>query len=183
MRRAAGATLLVAVLPGCSWLFVESPPVHHERLSYFDCTESRAAPIVDTALAVAYGLSGLVGLAAGVPGAHGETDGFGSDNIAMFAVSAAAATGFGLSAGYGFGATADCDQAKAKWAQRVLERPPPPPAQPPPPPGPALPRPCGSDADCAGDRICEQGACTFPPVPPVAPTAAPPAAPPPTEVR
>jgi hypothetical protein len=137
---------LLGALPGCSWLFVEAPPVGHERLRYFDCTESRLAPIVDTTGAVVYGIQGALFLATGLPGAHGETDGFGADNVALFAASAAVATAFGLSAGHGFGATSDCEAAKTAWLQRAVHEPAPP----------AAPRPCGSDRDCAGDRICEQ---------------------------
>jgi hypothetical protein len=162
---------LLGALPGCSWLFVEAPPVGHERLRYFDCTESRLAPIVDTTGAVVYGIQGALFLATGLPGAHGETDGFGADNVALFAASAAVATAFGLSAGHGFGATSDCEAAKTAWLQRAVHEPAPP----------AAPRPCGSDRDCAGDRICEQGRCEFP-LAPAAPAASPaPAAPAPVE--
>jgi hypothetical protein len=118
-RRMLLLTCVLALLPACSWLFVEAPPVAHERLPSFECTESSAAPIGDTAAAVAYGLVGVLGLAVGIPGAHGETNGFGADNVAMFTIGAADATVFGLSAGYGYGATSACRHAKAKWAQRA----------------------------------------------------------------
>ena len=45
------ATFLAATtLAGCSFAFVSGPPDNHAQLSYFDCTTSRVAPVLDTIL-------------------------------------------------------------------------------------------------------------------------------------
>ncbi|MBV8760310.1 MAG: hypothetical protein JO257_23665 [Deltaproteobacteria bacterium] len=44
------ATTLAAMLPACSFAFVSGPPDNHAQLSYFDCTESRVVPVLDTIL-------------------------------------------------------------------------------------------------------------------------------------
>jgi len=47
------ALLLVVVLlllPGCSWLFVDRLPEDHHSHRDYDCTTSRTAPVVDTIL-------------------------------------------------------------------------------------------------------------------------------------
>jgi len=163
--RACALTLSLALLPlsGCSWLLVEAPPPGHEHLRYFDCSTSRAAPIVDTVLGGLYGLTAVEmavdrsGSGSGVPA--GET-------VTLVVVEAGLAAMFGVSAVYGYGTTAKCDDAKASLTERTLASPARTPS------APRTPRGCGSDADCAGDRICEQGACVVPPelVLPAAPT-------------
>ena len=49
-RSVVRITLLCA-LPltsaACGWIFVNAPPANHERLNYFTCTQSRAAPGID----------------------------------------------------------------------------------------------------------------------------------------
>jgi hypothetical protein len=51
------ALVLVAWLSGCSFAFVKGPPANHEQLPYFDCTESRVAPVLDTIFAVLEGVN------------------------------------------------------------------------------------------------------------------------------
>ena len=48
MRR---IVLALALLSGCSFVFVSGPPAHHEQLPYVSCTESRVAPVLDTIFA------------------------------------------------------------------------------------------------------------------------------------
>ncbi len=49
-RSVVRITLLCA-LPltstACGWIFVNAPPPNHERLNFFTCTQSRAAPGID----------------------------------------------------------------------------------------------------------------------------------------
>ena len=45
MRRLAA---MFALLPACSFAFVSGPPANHAELPYFNCTESRAVPVLDT---------------------------------------------------------------------------------------------------------------------------------------
>ncbi len=166
MRILALALTLAALtsVSGCSWLFVEGPPAGHERLRYFECTTSRAAPIGDTALATVYGLTTLAVLTMGGIAVDGDGSDHDDGDLAMMLIPGAAATvAFGISAAHGFNTTEECDDAKARWAKRTrIDA----------PSAPGTLRACGSDADCAGDRICKQGTCVFPPVPisPPAPT-------------
>ncbi len=161
--RTLALALSLAVLPGCSWLFVEGPPVGHERLRYFDCSTSRAAPIVDTVLGSIYGLAAVETAVDHGAGGSGETS---SVIVPVVIMEAAAAVVFAVSAVYGYTTTSKCDDAKERWAERMSAAPPRASN------APSGPRPCGSDADCAGDRICERGACVLPPEPvaPGAPT-------------
>ena len=52
MRR---IVLALALLSGCSFVFVSGPPPQHEQLPYFSCSESRVFPILDTIFAVLEG--------------------------------------------------------------------------------------------------------------------------------
>jgi hypothetical protein len=52
--------LVVLLVGGCSFAFVEGRPAHHERLSYFECTTSRLGPILDTVAAGYFGLAAAV---------------------------------------------------------------------------------------------------------------------------
>ena len=74
---------VVAILPGCSLIFVDGPPEGHEQMA-FDCTESPILPVLDLATA---GLS--------VAGAIGAEDDFFSkdQNVAINA-------GFALATGW-----------------------------------------------------------------------------------
>ncbi len=46
------ALLTSLALTGCSFLFASGPPAQHRQLPIFECTTSRAAPIVDTVFGV-----------------------------------------------------------------------------------------------------------------------------------
>jgi hypothetical protein len=141
--------VVVMCLSGCSFLFVHGPPPRYDEMAEFDCTESRAAPVVDTVLGVLQGLNLIV--------AAGETDQdwariFNgnppferSTAVPIYAIAAAVELG---SAIYGYSVTGSCRAAKAKVRdERGVDpggRPrwtPPPPVPPPgnrplpPPPG------------------------------------------------
>jgi hypothetical protein len=140
--------LLIALGPvllsGCSYLFVEAPPEGHERMRHFDCTSSRLAPIVDTAFAGMYGLSGVVYGAAAAQ-SRGSTYGRAPTSVAvgMLAIAAVDAA----SAAHGYSTTSECRRAKRDLNERLLSMP---------------PSGCGSDAECKGERICEAGLCVAP---------------------
>ena len=48
--RFLAAILAATMLTACSFAFVSGPPDNHAQLSYFDCTSSRVAPVLDTVL-------------------------------------------------------------------------------------------------------------------------------------
>ncbi|MCG5051530.1 MAG: hypothetical protein KA712_01090 [Myxococcales bacterium] len=102
------ATLCLA---GCSLVFVDKPPSHHQQMLSFDCTSSRTAPAIDATLA---GLMAVGMLSsAQQEGAEGEKarDGLASGLLAV-----------GLLAGsaiFGVTATGQCRDAKAELAGRA----------------------------------------------------------------
>jgi hypothetical protein len=50
--------LALLALGGCSFAFVSGPPANHRTRPAFDCSTSRAVPVLDTAL-TGYGLASL----------------------------------------------------------------------------------------------------------------------------
>jgi hypothetical protein len=163
LRVALAATLVGS--GGCSPLFVEAPPTEHARLRYFDCTSSRAAPILDTVFASLYGISGVM-IATDSSAYH--------DRTLVASLAFALAAGLGVSAVHGFSTTSECREAKAELLERSAREP-------------APSEGCRRDTDCKDERICESGACVFalpaslPPAP--APSSpAQPAPPPPGEM-
>jgi hypothetical protein len=93
---------------GCSFMFADRPPAHHESLPYFDCTSSRLYPVVDLALA------GLV-LPATISASTDPSDG-----SAQAAVTVAALAGVALASSiHGFAVTDRCIEAKQALAARL----------------------------------------------------------------
>jgi hypothetical protein len=164
-------------------------------MPYFDCTTGRAAPVVDTVLAVIYG--------AALASALGESASSSSSSSASVTTTAvtggALALVFAASAATGYSKTGDCRDAKEELAQRLYKQPQigddrgpapdpwlapsgggfgvqpaPPPYQPPvPPPGPApvppnAPAPPSAPPSSAAPPLAPMG----PPTPP-APSPAP----------
>jgi hypothetical protein len=158
-------------LSGCSFLFVHSPPAQHAQLHYFDCTSSKAAPVIDTVVAgleavrTGVAISASEGDYAGYPISRGADIGFGLGLTALFTAAAI----------YGYNATGDCADAKEALERRAEEAPEmgpgPPPGAPPPPMAPQ----CSYDAQCKGNRICEAGRCATPQPPAALPAPAAPA--------
>ena len=135
----------------CSWIFVEKAPPNHQQLSRFDCTESSAAPVVDT---IAAALSGLVSVAEFAASDQTLRDA----NLTRGQAVAAGAIYGGLaiveiaSASYGYGHTSQCRAAKQELMARGV-----------PAPGfDRAPLGCTKDTDCKGDRICAAGMCVDP---------------------
>lgn len=145
--RALLACVALSFAPGCSYLLVSGPPAEHERMAYFDCTTSRAAPIVDALFATSYAATAVTAFTV-----SRDTR---NDAKALAATSAAIAIFEAASAATGFSRTAKCEQAKKQWAEQNVSR---------------RATTCGTDLDCKGERICERGLCTQPTVPtPAAP--------------
>jgi hypothetical protein len=112
--RAIGLVLTVAGQAGCSFAFVEPPPVDHARRRFFDCSTVVAPPIVDSVLASL----GVLSLA----GAAGESEADAQRNGTTRAATVASAVvllgAAGSAAIYGYRATAACRQARAALAAR-----------------------------------------------------------------
>ena len=131
-RTALPSLVGLVLLNSCSWIAV-TPAPHDIRASQEPtCTESVAAPVVDTVFAVAYAtlaISSLIGLAQQHANDCNATQEFciNLDFTPLFAVTAiatgAAAVVHGASAAYGYPKTAKCRSTRSTWrqTQRVLE--------------------------------------------------------------
>ena len=104
----------------CSLVFVTQAPSDVEKIppdSELDCTSSKAAPIIDTGIAVAQGVRAAFAADADdstyedAPITREADIGFGLGLATLFAVSAA----------YGYSATGACKTAKLEHAQKQYE--------------------------------------------------------------
>ena len=101
------APALLLATTGCSFLFVDGPPVGHQQRDFFTCTESKTFPTVDAILA---GLNTLGVLVA--------------EDDASFTKEEYQASGTlwavvnGLSANSGFNKVSACEVAQVQAAQR-----------------------------------------------------------------
>ena len=165
MRR---IVLALALLSGCSFVFVSGPPANHEQLPYVACTESRVAPVLDTIFAVLQTLNFIYAASISdetwAENYNGDPPISRSTSIPLYAVGALLGAG---GAYYGYSRTSACRDAKdlaLSRSQRNYGQPQTwPPQQPYPPQGPYAP-PQGPYA---------------PPQDPYAPPPPPPATPPP----
>lgn len=123
-RRFAGRLAVIGLIgsmavaqTGCGFLFSHGPPVGHEQMDYFTCTEGNAGPIID----VIWGSLNLVSAIAiaADPGAYfyyDNTNAAIASGLVWTVVSSAAA-------GVGFNKSKKCREAKRQWADRqVLNR-------------------------------------------------------------
>ena len=145
-----GMGALIALLPGCSFIFVERAPPDHEQRASFVCTSSYVAPILDTVV-VGLQAAALVAQARGTAEEEASTEA--RLMQAAFGIVAAA------SAIHGYSRVPECQEARialdarvakeqqALQAYRALKLSAPPVMSPPPtmaPPGPSLEAPSGS---------------------------------------
>lgn len=115
MRR---TTLLVALAPflfgACSLLFTKGPPVGHETMTHFECTQSTTAPVVD----IAVGALNLIG-AITIAGNRADYDNPDQAITSGFVWTVIS----GISAGVGFDRVKRCVAAKRALAQRQAPAP------------------------------------------------------------
>ena len=135
MRRLA----VFLALSGCSFAFVSGPPPDHARLSYFDCTTSRLAPVLDTVLTGLMALNVLtLGAASDADWASSNHCNPGDPNCPAISRNGATiidgALGIAGAAGmiYGFSKTGACREAKHEQALRGSPQQPMPGSWPPP---------------------------------------------------
>jgi hypothetical protein len=133
---------VVVVLSGCSFMFVSGPPPNHEQLPSFSCSESRAAPVVDTILAALQVLN--LATAAGNTDEEWNNRFNGNPPISrdtavpLYVATTVLTT---VSAYYGYKNTGECRAAKEQAAARYMQYAPPPYAPPGSPYAPASPSP------------------------------------------
>jgi len=170
------------VLSGCSFAFVSGPPANYRQVPYFNCTESRVAPVLDTVWTALMALDVLAlgvendadwaksaGCTAGDPSCPAI-----SRHGAMMLDGALGIAGAAAML-YGYTKTGECRQAKSEVASRQQPYGPMPGSWPPPqgaPPG-SWPPPQGGYPPPQGGYPPPQGGSP----PPQAPVPAQPAAP------
>jgi hypothetical protein len=120
------AAFVLALSGGCSYLFVDAPPERHRQLPYFECTKSRAWPVVDTVIAATYGIE----TAAFIVGASASKAERGPLAGAA-AAAAATAVLFTASAFSGYGKVSECREATDELQLRLIRMQPAPGAVPP----------------------------------------------------
>lgn len=114
LATALGVALLALSADGCSWLLVHGPPLGHERMDYFSCTEEATMPTLDLVMA---GLSVAGAVVIGTGSNSGwEYQPYSRD--AYLAVGLAEGAAFGLAAGSGFHKVGACREAKRQWLAR-----------------------------------------------------------------
>ena len=94
---------LVITGGGCSFVFVDGPPKNHAQLPYFECSSSKAWPVVDAVMAASLGLAASAAFVDG---------GSSSNDTGQGLVAAAEAAAFAISALHGYQKVADCREAK-----------------------------------------------------------------------
>jgi hypothetical protein len=185
--RGGSRSLLVVVLAwslsGCSWAFMNRAPEPVAAPNYpVDCTDSRAAPVLDTICSGYFVVNGLViaGAKSCDSALPGESCIESGAKTAGVIGSLALAALCGFSAGSGFGYASKCTSVKAtnslcitgnEDACKKLN-----PAWTPPlkvPAAAAAPAAagaatwtdsgCAKDTDCKGNRVCDKGTCVDPP--------------------
>lgn len=181
IRRRSSLALLVVLLQsttGCSLAFMNKAQEPVATPNYpVDCTNSRAAPVLDTICAGYFVVNGLywAGQTACDSYGYGTCTTTSSQKTTGVLVSAGLAALCGVSAIVGYGIASKCEHVKALNAMcitgneescRRLN-----PAFVPTVKAPVAPPPaaaaeasggCSRDTDCKGDRICVQGSCAEP---------------------
>lgn len=166
--RAVSVLAAVSILDACSFATVSGPPVGHEQMRYFDCTDDNGAALGDIG---GTAFTGIMTIAMADirddPGNNGSTT-----PLVIFGALTAL---YASSAIYGFVTADSCRSAEAAMSARLhesdratqqrindLER----------QLTAASAAPgCTADDECRADRVCEQGRCVSVPVPPAAPEA------------
>jgi hypothetical protein len=108
-RALAAGTMLVFATSACSFITLRRPPAADiERPANVECTESVAAPVVDTAIALTYVALGMFVLAKGGTGCCSGPECFGGCPSGMAVGGLIGGAIFGASAVYGFTMTNRC---------------------------------------------------------------------------
>jgi len=124
MARTFGVLATVALsfaCGGCSFLFADAAPEHHEKMLYFDCTSTPGLEVADGSLALINALGGVTALSQ-TEAEYKDKNGKDANRNAAATVSLAAAGIFAGSAIYGIIVTENCSDAKADLRQRIIER-------------------------------------------------------------
>jgi hypothetical protein len=160
----ASGLALGGVNVGCSFIFIDSLPSDHAKLSYFDCTSTYGLSVADGLIA----LSGSIGAGTALSQSKQEyaDKNNGASRNAAAGVDIALAGLLAGSAVYGVVQATRCDRAKEDLKARIFAAP----LRPPPPPG-FTPRP---DAASQLPPALPAPELSFPPPSPAPPPSAPP---------
>ena len=107
--------LVLALLSGCSFVFVSKPPPNHAQLSHVECTSSRVVPILDIVWTALQTVNLLA--AASMDDQEFEDDYKVDRKLAMAAYATFAAAG-GAGIYYGWTRTSQCREAKHQLMMR-----------------------------------------------------------------
>ncbi len=118
LRAALCLAALALSANACSWMFVHAPPIGHERMDYFTCTEENGWPLADAAMA---GLSVAGALMIATNNAYDDAY-LPYSRDAYLAVGLAEGVAFAISAGSGFHKVKACREARRLWAARQAAR-------------------------------------------------------------
>jgi hypothetical protein len=120
-RLVAVVAVAAVAVSGCSWLFVSTPPsVTPPPTVPLSCTESRAAPVLDTIVAVPYAAMAFAGAAVMTDSDDDVDEAIGT---ALLISGAIPALVYGLSAAYGYRHTRRCRDMKARQWQNSFQQP------------------------------------------------------------
>ena len=118
-RRRAALPLLfvVGVSHACGFMFSKGPPVGHEQMNYFSCTETDVGPVLD----IVWGGLNLLGaiMIASDPDAYEET--YGTDASSAIVLGFAWGGVSTIAAVTGFNRSEQCRDAKLQLAQRQAQ--------------------------------------------------------------
>ena len=120
--RAVIGRILVVIsslsLASCSWMFVTPPPSTPPRSGAVRCTETRAAPVFDTIIAVPSVLVALAGVSILADDNETTNDEIGDVFGVLFLIGGGVpAALFGTSAIYGYTRTSRCRDMRAQGGQ------------------------------------------------------------------
>ena len=124
MARTFGPLATVALsfaCGGCSFLFADAAPAHHEKMLYFDCTSTPGLEVADGSIALLSTLGGVSTLSQ-TDAEYKKMNGKDANRNAAATVSFVSAGLFAGSAIYGIIVTENCSDAKADLRQRIIER-------------------------------------------------------------
>lgn len=152
---------LVVSTGGCSYVFVDGPPKNHAQLPYFECSSSKAWPVLDVVLAASLGVGASAAFA---------DRGSSSSDTSEAVIAAAEAALFAVSALTGYQRVGECREAKDQLIARLGSSPryaassfqaPPPDPWVTPPPGLFAPRVTAPSRAPAAEDVNEPDATTI----------------------
>lgn len=107
----------LAASSGCGFVFSKGPPIGHEQMDYFSCTESNTGPIVD----VVWGTLNVIGAISIAADPEAYEAEFGYNATAVIVSGFAWGVVSSVAAATGFKRSKECRAAKLQLAQRQAQ--------------------------------------------------------------